>query len=171
MFASDDRQVKSKLSRGDGHGFSPVPSQTSGLYQDLGESLRIDSDLMARYADYEEMDDYGELGSALDVYADDATIPDNDHGRSIWAVSKDVIVRDVLNYQFEKVWKIEEDIWPLTRTVAKYGNGYAELLISKNGVVGFTFLPPPSVRRVEEEDGALIGFVQDPNARFNISGS
>lgn len=48
----------------------------------LAEHLRIDQDLMARYADYEEMDEYPEISSAFDIYADDSTMPDMEIGRA-----------------------------------------------------------------------------------------
>lgn len=133
--------------------------------------LSVDQDLLARYADYENMDDYPEIASALDIYADDATMPSLEAGgRSIWVTSpNNRVVKDLDHVLHDRV-KIEDDIWGLARTLAKYGNAFGELLISDKGLVGINYLPPPTMRRVEDErTGRLLGFVQDFRGGVNIS--
>lgn len=107
--------------------------------------------------------------SACDVYADDATIPDMDHKKTIWATSKDNTVRLILEDLLEKRLRADEDIWPLTRNTVKYGNTYGEILATNEGVVGVNYLPTPTVRRVETKKGTLIGFVQDPKGQFHLT--
>ena len=58
-------------------------------YDIVSEYLRLEQDLMSRYVDYEEMDDYPELMTAVDIYADDATQTDMQLNKSIWITSKD----------------------------------------------------------------------------------
>lgn len=148
---------------------SPFPysggSQTG--YNVLGSALTIDQDLMQRYADYENMDDYPELSAVLDIYADNATVPDSVRNRTIWTASKDKVYRDIADDLIYRRLRLEEDIWAVTRSLCKYGNVFAEVLMNENGVVGLNYLPAPTVRRIEDEKGALLGFVQDPRMTFS----
>ena len=134
-------------------------------YDGLAEHLRLEHDLLTRYVDYEEMDDFPEISSAIDIYADDATQVDSLRGTSVWVTSDSERVKTMLNDLLHKRLRVEEDIWPLARVVAKYGNGYAEVLLNEEGVVGLNFLPPPTMRRMEDTNGALLGFIQDPNGQ------
>jgi len=149
---------------------SPFPYAGAGGgqtgYNVLGSALTIDQDLMHRYADYENMDDYPELSAVLDIYADDSTIPDTFSGRTIWANAKDKVYRDIADDLIYRRLRIEDDIWSIARTLCKYGNVFAEVLMTDVGVVGLNWLPPPTMRRIEDEHGALLGFVQDPRMTF-----
>lgn len=138
-------------------------------YDTLAAHLYIDQDLQLRYGDYEEMDDYPEIGTGLDIYADDSTSPELDREQAIWAVSKDRGIEQNLNNMLHKRLGIENDIWGVSRTLCKYGNVFGELLLADDGLVGINFLPPPTCRRVEDPRGNLLGFIQDVHGRFNIS--
>lgn len=167
-FSADKEADIAKLKRGEDN----VPA-TSGVYHngydDLSDSLRLEDGLLNRYSDYEEMDDYPEIGSALDIYADDATVPDSLRNRSVWATSNDVVVTEILDDLLHKRLRIEEEIYPIARTLTKYGNNFAEILADKNGVVGLNYLPVPTVRRIETPQGTLLGFAQNIAGRFTIS--
>lgn len=91
-------------------------------YDSLAEHLRIDQDLQARYTDYEEMDEYPEISAAYDIYADDSAMPNMEKGQSIWVTSDNRAVAEDLNDMLHRQILVEEDIWGLERTVAKYGN-------------------------------------------------
>jgi len=105
----------------------------------------------------------------LDIYADDATSPDLDREQAIWATSEDKKIADELNHMLHKQLLIEDDIWGVVRTLCKYGNVYGEALVTDQGLVGLSYLPPPTVRRVEGPRGQLIGFIQDIRGEFNLS--
>lgn len=137
-------------------------------YDSLSEYLRIDQDLQARYTDAEEMDEYSEISSALDLYADDATMP-NEEGLAVWVNSDNKGVEQDLTDMLHKQVLIEDDVWGLARTLCKYGSSFGELLVGEQGLVGINFLPPPTVRRVEGPQGQLVGFVQDTRGEFNVS--
>ena len=164
-FGADKEAVVISLKKGDdaaslaGADGGGLISSMSG-YDQLSESLRMEETLMYRYADYEEMDDYPEIGSALDVYADDATVPDAQHNTCMWPLSSDSLVREILDDLLHRRLRIDEDIYALTRGLAKYGNAYAEILANESGVVGLNYLPAPSMRRLEDHKGNLVGFVQ-----------
>lgn len=140
----------------------------SAGYKNLRSALTMDQALMARYADYENMDDYPELQAALDIYADDTTITDNLRGKTIWAESKDTILKDIIDDCLHRRIRIEEDIWLAVRTLCKYGNCFAEIVTTKIGVVGLNFLPVPTMRRLVTMKGDLIGYIQDLTGKFNI---
>lgn len=136
-------------------------------YDGVAEHLRVDQDLTARYTDAEEMDEYPEISVAFDIYADDAATP-NEDDLSIWFSSENKAVERDLHDTFHKRVRVEQDIWGLERTLAKYGNAFSELIVTEQGLVGMNFLPPPTIRRVEGPHGQLLGFVQDIRGEFNI---
>ena len=138
-------------------------------YDALSDYLRLEHDLLSRYVDYEEMDDYPEISSAIDIYADDASQPDTQLRRSMWAVSPDKTVETMMNDLYHRQLRMDEEIWEIARSTCKYGNDYEEMLINDNGVVGLNFLPAPTVRRIEGPRGELYGFVQDFRGRFGHS--
>lgn len=138
-------------------------------YDALSDYLRLEHDLLSRYVDYEEMDDYPEISAAIDIYADDATQPDTQLRRTLWAVSGDRTVETLMDDLFYKRLRVDEDAWEIARTLVKYGQDYEEMLINDDGVVGLNFLPPPTVRRIEGQRGELYGFIQDFRGRFGYS--
>jgi Bacteriophage T4-like portal protein (Gp20) len=138
-------------------------------YDALSDYLRLEHDLISRYVDYEEMDDYPEIASSVDVYADDASQPDTQLQRTVWVSSSDKTLQGVLDDLFHKRLRLDEEIWEIVRSLVKYGNDYEEMLVTDQGVVGLNFLPAPTVRRVEGPRGELYGFVQDFKGRFGYS--
>jgi hypothetical protein len=138
-------------------------------YDVLSDYLRLEHDLLARFVDYEEMDDYPEISAAIDIYSDDASQPDTIQRRSIWATSADHTIEQILDDLYHRTLRLDEEIWEISRTVTKYGNDYEEVLVSPDGVIGLNFLPPPTVRRIEGPRGELFGFVQDFKGRFGFS--
>lgn len=130
-------------------------------YDALTQYLQLDHGLLERFADYEEMDDYPRIITALDIYADDATQTDHQSGRSVWVTSPDRRVQTLLDDLLHRTLGIEDERWEIARTLCKYGNNYEEAIVTENGVVGLNFLPPPTVRRIEGPRGELFGFIQD----------
>lgn len=135
----------------------------------LSDYLKLEHDLMSRYVDYEEMDDYPELASAIDIYADDATQVESLQNKVVWVDSPDKTVQSILEEMLWKRLRVDEEVWEMTRTLVKYGNDYEELLVTGDGLVGMNFLPPPTMRRIEGRRGELFGFVQDFKGRFGYS--
>lgn len=105
-------------------------------YDVLSDYLKLEHDLMSRYVDYEEMDDDPILATALDVYADDATQVESLQGKAVWVDSPDKTVQTILEDLFWRRLRIDEEIWSIARTLAKYGQDYEEMLVTQDGVVG-----------------------------------
>ena len=167
---ANSNEVKSDaLKRGDDFVRYQQPGPHGTGYQQLSDDLRLDNDLMARFADYEEMSDYPEIASCVDVYADDATTISLSEHKRMWVTSPDEVVKLVLTDLLDNRLRIEDHIWSSTRNLCKYGNTYGEILATKEGVVGINYLPTPTVRRSESKKGSLIGFVQDPKGQFNLT--
>lgn len=173
-FRRDKDQANIQLAKGAtgelGGGDSTAIDLMSGVgYDALTDYLRLDTDLLLRFADYEEMDDYGEIATALDILADDATQPDAVLHRTIWITSPDKTLQNNLDDLFNRTLRMDEEIWEIARTLCKYGNDYEELLVNADGVRGINYLPPPTVRRLETPKGDLIGFMQDFKGRFDFT--
>jgi hypothetical protein len=173
-FSRDKDQANIQLAKGAtgelGGGDATAIDLMSGVgYDALTDYLRLDTDLLLRFADYEEMDDYGEIATALDILADDATQPDSVLHRTIWITSPDKTLQSNLDDLFNRTLRMDEEIWEIARTLCKYGNDYEELLVNADGVRGINYLPPPTVRRLETPKGDLIGFMQDFKGRFDFT--
>lgn len=168
-FDRDKESRGAELKRGDDFIRYQQPGPHGTGYQQLSDELRLDNDLMAKYADYEEVSQYPECASALDIYADESTTIDMTRGKSLWVESEDRVVQIILDDLFHSRLRIEDDIWSQVHNTAKYGNTYGEILATKEGVIGINYLPTPTVRRVETKKGTVIGYVQDPKGQFNLT--
>jgi len=168
-FDRERKESGQDLKRGEDYTRAPLTGPDSQGYHRLNDELTLDGDLMSRYADYENIADYGEAAAALDIYADDATTKDLTENAAIWVKSKDVVIKAILEDLLTKRLKVDESIWSVTRVLCMYGNVFGEVLANNEGVLGINFMPTPSVRRVESRTGELIGFVQDITGQFNIT--
>jgi len=104
--------------------------------------------------------------SAHHYFTNDATQPDIDTGKTVWVHSGDEAIKDMTDTLLNRRLRIEDDIWSMVYTTVKMGNNYEEVLVTENGVVGLNSLPVPTMRRVEQSNGALIGYVQDVTGKF-----
>lgn len=172
FFAKDKERVNLQLAKGatsDRFDGSALEVLTTLGYDALGNYLRLEQDLLSRYADYEEMDDYGEIATALDILADDATQPDTNLNRTVWITSKDKTLQQNLDDLINRTLRMDEEIWEIARTLCKYGNDFEEVLANEEGVRGINFLPPATVRRIEAKRGDLLGFIQDFTGKFDYT--
>lgn len=139
-------------------------------YDVMSDYLKLEHDLMSRFVDYEEMDEYGELATALDIYADDATQTESLNNKVVWADSGDRTVKEVLNDLLNSRLRLgDEEAFSMARTLAKYGSEYEEMIVTNDGLVALNFLPPATMRRIEGRRGELFGFVQDFKGRMGYS--
>jgi len=142
---------------------------TTGFNSQMADSVRLEEDLMNRYQDYEEMDQFPELGAAIDLFSDDATVQDVMTGKSIWFEAEDDSVDHSLNDMLEVNLKVENELWEITRSLCKYGNEFIEpVVLDQMGVVKLNHMPPPWMRRIEDINGILYGYMQDPSMQFTI---
>ncbi len=116
-----------------------------------------------RYRRYEEMDDYPEIGSAFDIYADDATQKNLRGDR--WTVHSDSqLVVDEVEKCFETI-ELDRNYWDIVRNTCKYGDCFIETILDvnnpKKGLQRLKVLNPNFIIRVENEYGYLTDFLQE----------
>ena len=119
-----------------------------------------------RYKEYEEMDEYPEIGAAFDIYADDCTQKGTRSER--WTIkSENDLVVDEVNKLFERI-NLHKFFWDIARNTVKYGDCFTELVLDINkpheGIKKIKILNPNWILRVENEYGYLKKFLQEiPN--------
>ena len=86
-------------------------------YDALSDYLRLEQDLLSRFVDYEEMDDYPEISAAVDIYADDSSQPDTAIKRTVWVTSPDRTVENMLDDLFHKQLRMDEETWEIARSL------------------------------------------------------
>ena len=116
-----------------------------------------------RYKRFEEMDDYPEIGTAFDIYADDATQKNLRNER--WTIlSESQMVVDELNKMFRYI-QLDRDYWDIIRNTVKYGDCFMETILDVNnprkGIQRIKVLNPNFIIRVENEYGYLTDFLQE----------
>lgn len=152
----------------------PNTAMTGGLLGDMGyktisDILRVDSDVLSRFVDYEDMDNNPILSQALNIYADETTQIDSEKQTAMWVVTDDQNLKVLIEDLLYRVLKVDYDLWEKTRTLCKYGTDYSEILYGDSGVVGLKYLPVASMRRIEDEYGTLLGFIQTFSPSFGYT--
>jgi hypothetical protein len=123
----------------------------------------IESARRKRYKELEGMDDYPEISSAFDIYADDCTQKDITGKR--WIIkTESKFVSDEVNKMFDSI-KLDRMYWDIFRNTVKYGDGFIETIIDvnrpKEGIKRIKVLNPFYMYRVENEYGYLTDFLQE----------
>lgn len=148
-----------------------VDYQTGQTFLSPAEAyLKIEQSLLGRYAEIEAMERWGDTGTVLNVYADNATQQDGRKKKAIWPVSKDRVVQRVIEELFTTL-NLESQVWSMIRSMCKYGDNYEELVFDPNGrgIIGLQNLQAHTMRRVEDGRGRHIGFVQDLTGRGGLN--
>lgn len=135
----------------------------------LAEYLKLDQDILARYGDYAEMDDYPLISSAIDIFADDASQPDVRRQRTVWINSENERITEIGDRLFHRTLRMDEEIWDIARQLVKMGNDFEEILVTEDGVRGLNFLPAEMMRRVEGVRGELFGYVQTLDGKIGYT--
>ena len=131
----------------------------SSYLNNSGGTFRTNSDSessspnsrMLRYADYAQMDDWPELKSALDIYADEISQRDEDD-EIIKVRATDSKLKTEIETLLIKL-DIEGRIWHWARDMCKYGDKFVVLKIKQGeGVIDLVDeIHPANVDRIEAE--------------------
>ncbi len=105
---------------------------------------------MARYSDYNEMESMAEIGSALDIYADEICSK-GEFGEIIRIDSDNADIRKALLILFYDVLNIEFNAWTWIRNLCKYGDQF--LLVDHHPDYGVLNCVPLPINEVEREEG------------------
>ena len=151
-------------------------NMTTGGYG-KSQAISFQSQRLALFRDYEEMDNDAIISSALDIYADESTMK-NEYGKVLDIQTENENIHDILHNLFYDVLNIEFNLWPWVRNMCKYGDFYLYLDIKeKYGVTNVVPLSTYDVTRVEGEDPENPYYtqfiVEDGNSRHssNMSGN
>tara|TARA_R110000765_G_scaffold220717_1_gene324660 strand:+ start:921 stop:2498 length:1578 start_codon:yes stop_codon:yes gene_type:complete len=124
---------------------------------------KVEHSRRGRYKKYEMMDDYPEIGAAMDIYADDSTLKNEDNTPFV-VDTEDKIVKEALVKFIDKV-DLETHIWDIVRNVVKYGDCFIENIVDLNnssaGIQRLKILNPNFIYRVEDTYGYLKKFYQE----------
>jgi len=124
---------------------------------------QIEYDRKKRYKEYEDMDEYPEIGAGLDIYADDGT-QKNIEGIVIEINTDHEVIRKT-SEDFFKTIRMDDYIWDIARNVCKYGDCFLENIVDLNnpnaGIQRIKVLNPNYILRVENEYGYLKNFLQE----------
>ena len=146
--------------------FSDLPG--IGISKGMVHMPQIEYDKKKRYQDYEKMDEYPEIGAALDIYSDDGT-QKHLNGDILHIDSGSKAVKLELE-NFIKNTNLRQYIWDIFRNVAKYGDCFVENIVDLNntsaGIQRLKILNPNYITRVENQYGYLQKFMQEvPDVR------
>ena len=133
------------------------PQGTARAYKKEISSLYVHSlasygqyERLSRYADYSEMEFTPEIASALDIYADEVTAP-NEQDETLQIITKNDEVKQVLETLYYDILDIEHNIWSWTRNLVKYGDFV--LFVDANEQNGILNLLPIPINEIEREEG------------------
>ncbi|HEU5118685.1 MAG TPA: portal protein [Isosphaeraceae bacterium] len=105
---------------------------------------------LSRYSDYNEMEYTPELHGALDIYADEATVK-NDEGHCIEITSRNAEIKEILETLFFDVIDIDFNAWSWMRHFCKFGDFV--LFVDANEQNGILNLVPIPINEIEREEG------------------
>ncbi len=120
-------------------------------------------DRKRRYKEFEDMDNYPEIGSAFDIFADDCTQKHLD-GSDWQIITDDELAKEEIKELFDTV-NLDRFLWDIVRNVVKYGDCFIELVPDlndvKSGIKRIKILNPNYLYRVENEYGHTTDFLQE----------
>ena len=147
----------------DGEGESDAIQGSIGVVKGGTNLPQIEYERRRRYHDYEKMDEYPEIGAALDIYADDATQSHLD-GEMVEVETEDERVKSAVR-EFIDETDLDKYLWDIIRNMCKYGDCFVENIVDINnpnaGIQRLKILNPVFIFRREDKFGYLKGFIQE----------
>ena len=137
-----------------------------GGYGGYSQTMNFHQSKLELFTDYEAMDMDPILASALDIYADEATVKNTD-GDTLTISSPNAEIQKVLRNLFYDIINIDYNLWPWIRNACKYGDFFLHLDIEEQ--IGIVNVVPMSAYEIRREEGYDI---ENPYAyRFVLEGS
>ena len=124
---------------------------------------QISQDRIVRYNDYDLMDQYSDIATALDIYAEESSQPDPRKKRVAWVDTEKAEIKEAGRKWLSTI-RAEDRVFALARNVAKYGDTFEYNLVNQNGIYNLQFIHPSRVNRIEADK--LLGFQCDELARL-----
>mgnify|MGYP003122618814 FL=1 len=137
-----------------------------GGYGGYNQTMNFHQSKLELFTDYEAMDMDPILASALDIYADEATVK-NTEGDTLTISSPNVEIQKILRNLFYDVINIDYNLWPWIRNACKYGDFFLHLDIEEQ--IGVVNVIPMSAYEIRREEGYDM---ENPYAyRFVLEGT
>jgi len=121
-----------------------------GGYGGYNQTMNFHQSKLELFTDYEAMDMDPILASALDIYADEATVKNTD-GDTLTISSPNAEIQKVLRNLFYDIINIDYNLWPWIRNACKYGDFFLHLDIEEQ--IGIVNVVPMSAYEVRREEG------------------
>jgi hypothetical protein len=131
------------------------------------EKMKLATDRVQRYQEFEKMDDDDVPASVVDLYAEDACQPNPHEGRALWVYSRNPQIQELADRLLEAV-ETEESLFGIARGVALYGDDFNAILQerredgTRGGVAGLENIDPKTIWRHKDKYGQLKGFSRGP---------
>jgi len=129
--------------------FSGLHRGQSG-FASYNQTYNFHQSKLELFSDYEAMDMDPILASALDIYADEATVQ-NSEGDTLTISSPNAEIQKVLRNLFYDILNIDYNLWPWIRNACKYGDFFLHLDIEEE--IGIVNVMPLSSYEVRREEG------------------
>lgn len=123
------------------------------------------NEIKLMYRDSDLMDGFPEIGTALDIFSEEACVT-SEQGFMVNVNSKSDRIKSILNDLFVNRLSINIILPMICRAMCKYGNNYMLLNIDKdNGIMGWKQLPVYEMERYE--NGTAYPYAPAPSVSLN----
>ena len=154
LFATNDKaEYERKLNQYKQEKYLAYQWQRAAVENNM-ESLASYTAVKLMYRDCDLMDGVPEIGTALDIIADEVCNLSSDN-QILKVSSKSKRIKSILEDLFYNRLHIATDLRMITRGMVKYGNHYMLLNVTKNGIEGWRQL---SVYETDRYEGGLSGY-------------
>ena len=154
LFATNDKaEYERKLNQYKQEKYLAYQWQRAQVENNM-ESLASYTAVKLMYRDCDLMDGVPEIGTALDIIADEVCNLSSDN-QLLKISSKSKRIKSVLEDLFYNRLQIATALRMITRGMVKYGNHYMLLNVTKNGIAGWRQL---SVYETDRYEGGLSGY-------------
>ena len=154
LFATNDKaEYERKLNQYKQEKYLAYQWQRAQVENNM-ESLASYTAVKLMYRDADLMDGVPEIGTALDIIADEVCNLSSDN-QILKISSKSKRIKSILEDLFYDRLQIATTLRMITRGMVKYGNHYMLLNVTKNGIAGWRQL---SVYETDRYEGGLSGY-------------
>ena len=154
LFATNNKEeYEKKLNQYKQEKYLAYQWQRSAVENNM-ESLASYTAVKLMYRDCDLMDGVPEIGTALDIIADEVCNLSSDN-QILKVSSKSRRIKSILEDLFYNRLKVATMLRMITRGMVKYGNHYMLLNVTKNGIAGWRQM---SVYETDRYEGGLSGY-------------
>ena len=135
-------------------------------YSNYLDYMRVNQERKQSYKEYDDMD-MDLIAAALDLWADDATQMSLEDSESFYVDCENGEVRESLEDMYFHRLHIDDKLWEIVRTFAKYGDYFIRVVGDNEGVKYCDYsLAPERVTRIDYK-GAIAKFIVDEQLQLN----